>query len=235
MLDTLNNLWDSNSPKNTILRKLPFSRDIHGMYDHSTGRYACVSTWSATMNALHRCNLNYTPSFILRGCHTIQELESITTINYWLWAVDVNRNMIMKPEMLNPLKIKEYRMMAEKAASLDYMYSVLFAYRRSIQKELPFQDLAYFYKEREAQLILAGNQTIDECPFVQPYADIRGISLMEAANEIVLHAKMMRIKLADSERIRTKYQHMIVEEREINLIPDIVYEFKKEVTIDSAV
>jgi hypothetical protein len=224
-------------PATSFVTETPVTIKTNGLFDHATGRYACVSNWSSTINTLHRCNLNYMPSFTLLGIHKIKGSGMLTFDNYWAWSVDGSKRMHFTPEMVSEDKLIEYRLMAEKAALLDNMYTSLFSYRKSIQKELPFQDLAYHYKEREATFILMGMgiREDDHFPFVEGYAEAVGLSLVDAAKEIVFHSNMMKAKLADSERIRVKYQHLVIKCKELNEIGEIANDFLKEVSVDAAI
>lgn len=228
-------LFEALRPERSLVKKNPITNQTNGLFDHATGRYACLSNWSGTINTLHRCNLNYMPSFTIIGIHGVK--TGMDTENYWAWSCDAKKRLHYTPEMVSGEKMHEYRLMAEKAAALDFMYTSLFSYRKSIQKELPFQDLAYHYKEREATFILMGMgiKDDDHFPFVEGYAEAVGLSLVEAAKEIVFHSNLMKAKLADSERIRVKYQELIVRCKEIDSVPEIVNEFLKEVSVDAAI
>lgn len=158
--------------------------------------------------------------------------------NYWCWSVDPSTKLIYNEKLITDEKLIEYKLMSEKAAVLDLMYTSLFSYRKSMQKELPFQDLAYHYKEREASFILSGMgkpTEHDHFPFVEGYAEAKGIPLLEAAKEIVFHSNLMRAKLADSERIRVKYQQQVVDCKTMSNMADITKSFLQEVSVDAAI
>lgn len=220
-------------PKNSYQREYPITGQSHSLYDHAIGRMACISNWAATINTLHRCGLNYTPNFIIfKSVSSFHTDEKPTSSNYWEWMFDPHKNeMIHSPSNFPSDKKDEYSLMAEKAGCMDYVCSVVFAFRRSIQKEFPFQDLAYHYKEREASFIVSGMgvRDTDSFPFVEPYAEIKNLSLQDAAKEILVHANLFKHKLADSERIRIKYQELIVKEKYIYNLPPLMYEFDREV------
>lgn len=224
-------------PELSVFKVFPLTMRTNGLFDHATARYSCVSDWAATINTLHRCNLNYTPSFTLLGIHVVTGGAFMDSQNYWCWTVDPRTNLIYTEDLITTEKIIEYRLMSEKAAVLDLIYTSLFSYRKSIQKELPFQDLAYHYKEREATLILSGIsiREDDHFPFVEGYAEAKGIPLIEAAKEIAFHSNLMRAKLADSERIRVKYQQRVVDCKTIGNMSDITKSFLQEVSVDAAI
>lgn len=223
-------------PNVSYQRNYPMTIQTHSLYDHATGRMICVSNWSATINTLHRCGLNYTPNFVaLKSTSLFHTDKSPTSTNYWEWLFDPHKNeMIYSPSNFPYDKVEEYSLIAEKAGCMDYVCSVVFAFRRSIQKEFPFQDLAYHYKEREATFIVAGMgvRDTDSFPFVEPYAEIKNISLQDAAKEILVHANLFKHKLADSERIRIKYQELIVKEKDMNNLSSLMYEFDREVHLN---
>jgi hypothetical protein len=114
--------------------------------------------------------------------------------------------------------------MQEKAAALDRIYTVLRAYRLSMNINMPLQDFVYSEKIKQA---MAG-----EGCFLESYADVMNISIKEAADEIIFRHMLDMAKLNDSERLRLKFQNLIVKETSVTDVHKHLHAFEREARLN---
>lgn len=115
-------------------------------------------------------------------------------------------------------ELKEYFLISQKTAALDYIHMILDYKRKPMRQGLTGQDFVYFSKYLEAKEILKNNVEIDldlEYPYTSGYADLMGITLQQSASTICLQHDSQAGFLAESENIRIKYKNIIINEADI--------------------
>ena len=115
-------------------------------------------------------------------------------------------------------ELKEYFLISQKTAALDYIHMILDYKRKPMRQGLTGQDFVYFSKYLEAKEILKNNVEIDldlEYPYTTGYADLMGITLQQSASAICLQHDSQAGLLAESENIRIKYKNIIINEADI--------------------
>jgi hypothetical protein len=151
---------------------------------------------------------------------------TLTSENCWRWYFDLISNRIMygMHYALHSEKVMLYSLTQEKAAALDRMYTVLRAYRLSMHKNMPLQDLVYSEKIKQA---MAG-----EGCFLESYAEVMNISIKEAADEIIFRHMLDMAKLNDSERLRLAYQNFITNAKTVKEVHKHLHAFEREARLN---
>lgn len=119
----------------------------------------------------------------------------------------------------------------QKIAAMDVIHSKIEFHRSYVSGQMLGQDFIYHAKYAEAKEILNNNIEQDKkmvYPFTTGYANVKNISLQEAAKQCVIQYEIQSGYLAESENIRVKYKEIVQKEKEIKNIKLILNEFETE-------
>ena len=134
-------------------------------------------------------------------------IQSSSVRAYPEWSLDYKKWMFVRtnPEIVTETMRERAAFAAKKVEAISKIIYSINNLRTKIGTGLWFQENIYVEKARESQLLKdAGFAGIDvnAVPYVAQYADDNGISLQQAAEEILLQAQLDREYLAKTERIR---------------------------------
>jgi hypothetical protein len=128
-------------------------------------------------------------------------------------------------------ELKEYFLIGQKAAALDYVYTILDYKRKPMRQGLTGQDFIYFSKYLEAKEILKNNVEVDldlEYPYTTGYAHVMGLTLQQSASAICLQHDSQAGFLAEGENVRIKYKNIIINETDITKLKSHLENFMTE-------
>jgi cell fate (sporulation/competence/biofilm development) regulator YmcA (YheA/YmcA/DUF963 family) len=150
----------------------------------------------------------------------------------WKFSHDVNNRVWNTSTSIQSIEeLKDYILLNQKINLLDRIHGIIEQYRSEWSKLLDGQSSIYICKYIEAKDILEKNIVEDELmvyPFITGYANTKGVSLTQAAKEVVLQYQIQSGFLSETENIRIKYTNIIRKETDIvNLIP-ILEDFQTE-------
>jgi hypothetical protein len=213
------------SPTETLV--VPLSpHNVHCVADMEHNRFVCLSNDTATVVKLKDCHPNFEAMFHIDKLLIQKASFTLTSENCWRWYFDLINNKIMYG-MHGPLhaeKVALYTITQEKAAALDRVYMILRAYRLSMNRNLPLQEMIYREKLKNAM--------DGEGAFLESYAESVGISIKEAADEIIFRHNLDMARLNDSERLRLKFQNLIMNETTIKGVHKHLHDFEREARLN---
>jgi hypothetical protein len=160
-------------------------------------------------------------------------LASVDPATYpgWTWNRE-SRTFARTPATLRTDEInRASRLVVAKQEALKDVIRFLNVARRRVQTGVNFQETVYLVKRQQASAFKAAEYREDnliQYPYVAQYAEITGLSLKDAANEILFKATLDDDLLANTERIRILYFKKIREATDPEMIPMIVAEFMRE-------
>lgn len=146
----------------------------------------------------------------------INDTESVWAINLQIYSMEELETLILDNQ---------------KVAALDLMHFKIEAHRSYVSGQMLGQDFIYMSKYLEAKEILEKNIQDDaklNYPFTTGYANVKNISLQEAAKHCLIQYEIQAGYLAESENIRVKYKDIIEKEKDIKNIKTIVNDFETE-------
>jgi hypothetical protein len=206
---------------------VPISQNnVHCVADMEHNRFVCLSNDVATVGKLKDAHPNFEAMYHIDKLPIQKTSMTLTSENCWRWYFDLISNRVMygMHGELHSEKVMLYTLMQEKAAALDRIYTVLRAYRLSMNINMPLQDFVYSEKIKQA---MAG-----EGCFLESYADVMNISIKEASDEIIFRHMLDMAKLNDSERLRLKFQNIIVKETSVKGVHKHLHAFEREARLN---
>lgn len=155
---------------------------------------------------------------------------------YHLWAWTRSRELVpIRPDVITD-RLKERSALAvAKRNVLNRVINDINA-ARSRRLGIVLQDHIYLLKSHEAQRFKANNydeSDILSYPYVLQYADVAGISMRDAADDIIFKAKMSNDELARTEFLRLKFFGKIRDAQTPAELPAISEEFTRELYINA--
>lgn len=150
----------------------------------------------------------------------------------WLLARN-NQQWFIDTNFKDYDELYRYVLMNQKMALLDKVYKYIDSYRRQTANHLDKQDVIYLSKYLEAKEIIERNiESDDICtyPLTQGYADIYGLSLLEAAKVIYFKHENVVSMMSENENLRLRYTKIIREITDVDQITKVYHTFKSETT-----
>ncbi len=213
-------------------------KPVHVLIDPETTRVACASNRLTTINSMrdgkhilgpkYNINLRIDPNF-----------DSTCS---WEWCL-MSKHIVAVSKFAEansvPLKyelLEKYQLLAMQAAAIDYIVGKVTAIHKSLQYDLPMQETTYMIKYDQAKRVISGEQLdIMDVPMVWRWAELRDISMEQAAREIVFKFEDTAIKLMEAEDLRLRYTHMIKNCSDAIDIPSLCHDFDNENSVYSKV
>lgn len=150
----------------------------------------------------------------------------------WLWLKDINVGQwVRNTNISNFEELYYYILMNQKGSLMDKIHDQVNYYRNCHTKTLDGQDYLYALKYIEAKEIISKGIVQDDFmnyPFTKTYAELKNISLNQAAKEILMQNEIERDFLAESEFLRMKYTNIIRKETDIKNLKKILVDFETE-------
>lgn len=151
------------------------------------------------------------------------------------WKMQLNASGTNWVENLNFNSTEEltsYILINQKVFTLELVNSRIDYERTQHTSYLPLQNIIYFSKYLEAKEILSlgiDNDDTLKYPYTTGYANLKGLTLQEAAKRICMKHDFQSGYLAEVETLRMKYKDLICDETDIKNLKPIIENFNKEV------
>lgn len=149
----------------------------------------------------------------------------------WTWDYK-SRTFVRMPAEKIRAELRERSLLAmAKIPIVRRMTANLNAIRHHAHTGVHFQETVYMTKKMQAQEFKKAGYPEDaiiDYPYVLQYADYAGISLKQAADDIIFKSKLEDEKLAQSELLRMKHFNKLKEATRIDQLPDILQHFLKD-------
>ena len=159
----------------------------------------------------------------------------VTFMRSQSWKLKLNGSGTNWVEDINYTSTEElsnYFLINQKVFVLELVNSRIDYERTQHTSYLPIQNIIYFSKYLEAKEVLSLNVESDDTlkyPYTTGYANLKGLSLQEAAKRICLKHDFQSGYLAEVETLRMKYKDLICDETDIKNLKNILENFNKEV------
>lgn len=202
---------------------------MHLLYNAETSRVIAFSAWVPTINTLDEICINTVPKYSQNFPATtvLPEAASMKEPFKIIWSFESNRWVISDKDFTFE-EMYTNALLIEKAAALDEINYRTVHYRRPVFNSVAVQESIYLMKYQEALEIKNTLGDITEpwnYPFVHDYADLTGIDIRQAAEEIIIQHGIYRTRLSNTETLRIKYTRQIKECKEIENIYKIMNSF----------
>ena len=215
------------------LRKAKFKRDLANF----KGRVYSISN-SSTRQIIHLTSQLYSARTLLNQMfgslrismhHSSDVPADFDTDRPWSFICDHYARIVANGQNSNKDDAK-YRLLSEKYWALECLMQTIYRLQiRSMQGELPMQTQVYSCKAEQARKVLDGKSTeFQDTYYIHSYSQLHGISLEQAAAEIVFKNEELDIFLYQIDVLRMKYQKRIREETDEANLPLIINEFNHE-------
>ena len=179
------------------------------------------------MDAEHMYSVNY-PNYIQRFEIADEPVESFPE---WSWNAS-ERLFVRTPERLLTESLRQRSLLAvKKSYVLFEIMNMISSARITACSGIAMQESVYMTKKTQAQRYKdAGYPGGDlfEYPYVLQYADLVGLSMRTAADEILFKARLSDDVLLKSEFFRLKYFELLKNAMEVALIDSIFIAFQRD-------
>jgi hypothetical protein len=195
--------------------------DYRALYDINTKHLVVLSVFSSTLLALQSTNFDYMPitetiskylQFAEYKSSSIKVEPENTNINFaipWIYRLNGSRWEKTAIDTLPQDIVDKYYFTQQKAVVLDNIYAALDNTFNMSTANNYLQDTIYSIKYKQAKDVLA--ELVDpikdpsSCSMVANYAELMNLSLIEAANNIIIQHKLYMDLLAHQEHFRLKF------------------------------
>jgi len=142
----------------------------------------------------------------------------------WRCIIDPNKGNISRHTF--NIDIVSYENLSKKISALEKVARDLSVQKnRYKQNNNDFADLILLSKEAQAKNYI--NNIDDERCYIQEHADALNMSLIQAAQDIIIRSSLMHKDFARIEGMKLKY-HKLILESSVEQISDILDKFRKE-------
>lgn len=210
------------------------------LIDFATGAVLTVGTNVAPMVFLKECmpdtwvanNVN-SPNYLARFFPMPFFLSDIDPRDYPKWTWDGNNRLFLKTkkELIDERLLERSRLADEKQKSILNIMRALSTMRQGISTGVSFQEYVYAKKALQAEQFKQSGYNEDsamEFPYVLQYADFAGISLQQAADDILLKRAFDDELLLKTELIRLAYFKRIRDVQTVEELPALHEDFMKD-------
>jgi len=156
----------------------------------------------------------------------------------WRWDKP-SRRIVRSPEHIVTPAIREKAVLAQaKARAIERIMLHLSIARYSLRTGVELQEIVYVNKRTQAEKFRDSGydeSSLLEYPHVLNYADFAGISLREAADTIILKAKLDDQLLAKTELLRLRYFKNVADAKSVKDLSTIIESFFRDCYWNAAV
>ncbi len=184
----------------------------HGLFDIGTNILLAVHSFAPIVVFLAEAIPNSYYDFSLNTSKANKlDVATIDSANYtqWTWSKGVDRLFVPTPASVLTPEIKLRSQLAvAKAEIISRIMSSIGYMRAPVGTGVLFQEAVYTNKRREAERIKESGYVTDaphRYPYVVQYADLAGVSIKEAVDEILFQAELDDQLLAKTETLRIRY------------------------------
>ena len=149
----------------------------------------------------------------------------------WTWQKRERLFTKTTPTLLKPELYERSNLATAKSGSFRRMILTIGNMRNSVTTGIPLQESVYITKKLQAQRFKDGDYTEHDLmnyAYVVQYADLKGISLQQAADDILLKAKLDDDMLAKTELLRLLYFNKAKEAQTIGELKIILDDFNRD-------
>lgn len=151
------------------------------------------------------------------------------TVEPWEYVVDSRGFLRHEPIKLDPKDVEAYDLIREKCYGLEFILDkTRGAQVFGLSTDMPMQQEVYIEKARQAKLVEQGVSDFIKTYYVHGWAELRGVSIQEAAKEILFKHEELNILLYQIDLLRIKYTRLIKNEKNIENIGKLCIEFDNE-------
>ncbi len=146
----------------------------------------------------------------------------------WTWDVQSRSFRKTLPELVTPALRARSRLATVKVRTISQMMSQVSMTRQHFQSGVDFQETVYLTKKAQAQQFVQNGydeSDILNIPYVLQYADLKGLSLRQAAEDILFRAKLDDELLARTELLRLTYFEKVKQATNPDDLPRILSAF----------
>lgn len=147
----------------------------------------------------------------------------------WIW--DKKKRILTKTNAVSQNLQEKSRLAEGKRKLLATITGHLNSARSKVIPGVLFQDTIYLKKQLQAASFRSSGYDEDsilEFPYVAQYADYAGISYKEAADDILLKAKLDDQQIANTELLRLKFFNEVKKAASLEELPHILKEFRSD-------
>src|SRR3989344_2263261 len=205
--------------------------NYHALLDVGTHALLALSRYAQTIvflteaipNSYQQYSVNY-PTYSKEF-----PIASLDPSQYplWVWERDAGRKCSATPEDIQTEDIRaRSRLAMAKMTVIGRIMTSISYMRTDVGTGRLFQESIYIQKRREAERLKEkgyASETLHEFPYVVQYADYVGVSIKDAAEEILFRAKLDDQLLAKTEILRIRYFNRVKKaatSEEVHLITD---------------
>lgn len=219
------------------------------LLDYTTWSVMTISTNPAVILFLNECtdetrhiravnhpNYTNTKSLFLAPFF----LTSAKPENYPKWTWDATTRLFSKTntKLMNKNLLERSRFADHKKFVIEKIIININKSRLSSRIIISSQEIVYWAKKTQAKAFKNSDYDdalIGQCPYILQYADYAGISLQEAADDILFKAKLDDDKLEKTELLRIKYFNKVRKATSSEELTAIWEEFKLECRVNAQV
>lgn len=211
---------------------------LHAIVDPKTRRVVAFTNF----NLVPRILKDKTPDFDLEIFYNLQKIllaggdmfrPRIKARELTPWAFGIKDDAFYDADgvALTQDLINHYHFMSEKVAAFDFLFRVINTKRRDLNNVSIFgQDKIYAQKLREAVHVRYHNSIgegfkAEFMPYLRNYAELAGISMIEAADKVFDRSLEEKDGLVESENERMIMTQRIMDTTDIEQLKQLIQEF----------
>ncbi len=149
----------------------------------------------------------------------------------WTWSKKTRTFSPTRVDVLTDVLRAKSRLAAAQVSTIAEIMRSLSSARYKLRTGVDFQDVTYQLKREQAQKFKDAeyNEEISMLvPFVVQYADFAGLSLKDAADDILFKAKLDDEVLLKTEGLRLKYFDLVKKASDPEELPKIYQDFLRD-------
>ena len=218
--------------------KTAIGTPLHAIVDPKTRRVVAFTNF----NLVPRVLKDKTPDFDLEIHYNLQKILlaggdlfrpriKAREITPWVFGIKDEAFYDADGSSLSQDLINHYHFMSEKVAALDFLFRVINAKRRELNNVSLFgQDKIYGQKLREAVHVRYHNSIgegfkAEFMPYLRNYAELAGISMIEAADKVFDRSLEEKDSLVESENERMVLTQKIIDATTLDELKAIIQEY----------
>ncbi len=146
-----------------------------------------------------------------------------------MWDMNI-RKFLPTPEKVLTDELRYRSALAVKKANVlhEFIQTIIFG-RHNVWSGLPMQESIYMAKRLQAQRYKDKRCPKDDFnyPYIRQFAELSGLTMRAAADEILFKAQLDDYVLAKSELIRMKYFRLLKDAKDIDGVEQVIARFRK--------
>lgn len=215
------------------------------LLDARTYTVLTVSRGPGILSILHECTPNTVIAFNIQYPHYTGGIRTFyrkihpifstrtTGADYIRWKYSFSSQLFSRKSVGNETSDlpARARLATVKRDALSTIMRYTNAVQVSLLRETLAQEVVYALKRDEAMRFRDSGfneKDVMEYPFVFQYADFAGVSLQQAAEDIIFKAKLRNEQLAQSELVRLRHFSLIKSARSQDEVSKVLLEFSKD-------